>query len=140
MGGILSGADLATMSKKAVVFALANPMPEVSPQERTENVAVMATGSSKYANQINNALAFPGIFRGAMEAGVKEITEDMCIAAARAIADLIGKDQLDADYIIPTVLEPVSKSDNTSRVALAVASAIKKYAAEHGLARRSVKL
>ncbi len=100
----------------------------------------MATGSSKYANQINNALAFPGIFRGAMEAGVKEITEDMCIAAARAIADLIGKDQLDADYIIPTVLEPVSKSDNTSRVALAVASSIKKYAAEHGLARRSVKL
>lgn len=140
VGGILSGADLATMSKKAVVFALANPMPEVSPQERTENVAVMATGSSKYANQINNALAFPGIFRGAMEAGVKEITEDMCIAAARAIADLIGKDQLDADYIIPTVLEPVSKSDNTSRVALAVASSIKKYAAEHGLARRSVKL
>jgi malate dehydrogenase (oxaloacetate-decarboxylating) len=140
VGGILSGADLATMSKKAVVFALANPMPEVAPSERTANVAVMATGSSKYANQINNALAFPGIFRGALEAGVREISEEMCIEAARAIANLIGKDQLDADYIIPTVLEPVSKADKTSRVAVAVADAIKKYAAEHGLARRNIKL
>lgn len=139
VGGILKGEDLATMSKKAVVFALANPMPEVNPQERTPNVAVMATGSSKYVNQINNALAFPGIFRGALEAGLKQITDEMCIEASRAIAALITKEQLDSDYIIPTVLEPVSKTDSTSRVALAVANAIKKYAAEHGLARRNIK-
>ena len=139
VGGILKGEDLATMSKKAIVFALANPMPEVNPQERTPNVAVMATGSSKYVNQINNALAFPGIFRGALEAGLKQITDEMCIEASRAIAALITKEQLDSDYIIPTVLEPVSKTDSTSRVALAVANAIKKYAAEHGLARRNIK-
>ena len=139
VGGILNSADLATMSQKAIVFALANPDPEVDPAERTPNIAVMATGSSRYLNQINNALAFPGIFRGAIEAGVQSITDEMCIEAAKAIAALISKDQLDADYIIPTVLEPVSKSDKRSRVALAVASAVTKFAAEKGLARRNVK-
>jgi malate dehydrogenase (oxaloacetate-decarboxylating) len=140
VGGLLSGEDLKVMNKKAIIFALANPKAlKLHPEEVPANVAVMATGSSKYPNQINNALAFPGIFRGALEARMPQISEEMCIEAAKAIAALISKDQLDADYIIPTVLEPVSKSDKRSRVALAVASAVTKFAAEKGLARRNVK-
>ena len=136
VGGLLKGDDLKVMNKKAIVFALANPVAEVAPEDVPENVAVMATGSSKYPNQINNALAFPGIFRGAIEEQVKDITEEMCIEAARAIAAMVGKDQLDRDYIIPGVMEPVSKTDQTSRVAYAVTEAVRKVAIATGASRR----
>ena len=131
VGGLLSGEDLKVMNKKAIIFALANPKAEVTPEEVPANVAVMATGSSKYPNQINNALAFPGIFRGALEARIPQISEEMCIAAARALAGLIKPKELDPDYIIPTVFD--------SRVAKAVADAVKQIATENGTAKRALR-
>jgi len=131
IGGLLSGSDVAVMNKKAIVFALANPKAEIAPEEVPANVAVMATGSSKYPNQINNALAFPGIFRGALEARVAQISEEMCLAAARALAGLIQAKELDHDYIIPTVFD--------SRVAKAVAEAVKTIATKTGTARRALR-
>lgn len=131
VGDILTGDDLKCMNKKAIVFALANPRAEVPPETVPANVAVLATGSSRYPNQVNNALAFPGIFKGALEARVNQITEEMCIEAARAIAGLIKTRELAADYIIPTVFD--------SRVATTVAEAVKSTAAKSGLNRRALK-
>jgi malate dehydrogenase (oxaloacetate-decarboxylating) len=131
VGGILQGSDLTCMNKKAVIFALANPRAEVAPEDVPDNVAVIATGSSKYSNQINNALAFPGIFRGALDARVPQVTDEMCIAAARAIAGLIQAKELDPDYIIPTVFD--------SRVAKAVAEAVKTIALKNGTAKRALR-
>jgi malate dehydrogenase (oxaloacetate-decarboxylating) len=87
-----------------VVFALANPDPEVDPVAASRHAAVVATGRSDYANQINNVLAFPGVFRGAIDAGATSITEQMKLAAATAIADVVG-DELRADYIVPSPLD-----------------------------------
>ena len=101
--GIIDAQDLQKMNTDPFVFAMANPNPEVKPEEAAPYVRVMATGRSDYPNQINNVLAFPGIFRGALDARATAITEDMKLAAARGIASVVGDDELDEDYIIPSV-------------------------------------
>ncbi|ALD64912.1 NAD(P)-dependent malic enzyme [Arthrobacter sp. AG1021] len=106
---------LAKMNKDAIIFALSNPTPEVMPDVAAKYAAVVATGRSDFPNQINNVLAFPGIFRGALDSGAKKITEEMKVAAAHAIAELTG-DDLAADYIIPSALD--------DRVMPAVAAAV----------------
>ena len=103
---ILDPEDIATMAEDAIVFALANPVPEVDPAGAREHAAVVATGRSDEPNQINNVLAFPGIFRGALDAGARHITEAMEVAAARAIASVVDDEELSANYIIPSVFNP----------------------------------
>jgi len=114
---LFEASELARMNDDAIVFALANPDPEVDPTGAAEHAAVVATGRSDYPNQINNVLAFPGIFRGALDARARNITEEMKVAAARAIADVVGADELHPSYIIPSVF-------NTD-VAPAVADAVR---------------
>ncbi|MDA0637672.1 NAD-dependent malic enzyme [Nonomuraea sp. MCN248] len=118
--GILSGEDIATMAPGAVVFALANPEPEVSPDEAREHCAVVATGRSDYPNQINNVLAFPGVFRGLLDAQATEVTEEMLLAAAGALAAVVTAEELGPNYIIPSVFHP--------DVAGAVAAAVRESA------------
>lgn len=103
--GLLDAADLQTMAKDPIVFAMSNPVPEIMPEEAAPHVAVMATGRSDYPNQINNVLCFPGIFRGALDCRARSITEGMKMAAARAIADCISPAELCAEYIIPGVFD-----------------------------------
>ena len=117
--GAVTRAGVARMAKDAIVFAMANPTPEVSPEEIDDLVTVIATGRSDYPNQINNVLAFPGIFRGALDARATDITEDMKIAAAEAIAGAIPPEELSADYIVPSVFN----RDVAPRVAAAVDAA-----------------
>jgi malate dehydrogenase (oxaloacetate-decarboxylating) len=117
--GILSGDDIAAMAPNSVVFALANPDPEVDPDAAAEYAAVVATGRSDYPNQINNVLAFPGVFRGLLDAQSRLITDDMLVAAARALADVVSPDEIGPHYIIPSVFHP----DVTSAVAAAVRDA-----------------
>ncbi len=100
---ILTGADVAAMRPDAIVFALANPDPEVDPDEAGEHAAVVATGRSDYPNQINNVLAFPGVFRGLLDAQSRTVTEDMLLAAARALAGVVSPAELGPQYIIPSV-------------------------------------
>ena len=115
------------MNKDAIVFACANPTPEIFPDDaKAGGAAVISTGRSDYPNQINNVLAFPGIFRGALDARASDINDAMKIAAAHALADLVG-DDLSADYIIPAAFDP--------RVANAVAAAVKQAAYDSGVAR-----
>ena len=101
--GIISAKDLERMNPDPFVFAMANPNPEVRPEEAAPYVRVMATGRSDYPNQINNVLAFPGVFRGALDVRATAITEEMKLAAARGIASVVEDDELDEDYIIPSV-------------------------------------
>ena len=116
-----------TMNRDAIVFACANPTPEIFPDDaKAGGAAVVSTGRSDYPNQINNVLAFPGIFRGALDARASDINDAMKIAAAHALADLVG-DDLSADYIIPAPFDP--------RVADAVAAAVKQAAYDSGVAR-----
>ena len=103
---VLSGSDVATMAERAIVFALANPEPEIDPAEAAEHAAVVATGRSDFPNQINNVLAFPGVFRGLLDAQSSEITETMLLAAARALAGVVSDDELNAAYITPSVFNP----------------------------------
>ena len=117
---ILTEADIASMAPKAIVFALANPDPEIDPVIAARHAAVVATGRSDYPNQINNVLAFPGIFRGLLDAGSSKITNEMLIAAARAISDCVAPEQLNASYIVPSVFDP--------HVAKAVADAVEHVA------------
>ena len=91
------------MADRAIVFAMANPVPEVMPEEIESDVEVIATGRSDYPNQINNVLAFPGVFRGALDVRASEITKEMEVAAAHAIASVVKPDELEADYIVPSV-------------------------------------
>ncbi|ANZ36619.1 malate dehydrogenase [Lentzea guizhouensis] len=117
----LFGADqVATMAEDAIVFALANPDPEIDPMEAQQHAAVVATGRSDFPNQINNVLAFPGVFRGLLDAHARTITDAMLLAAAQAIADVVDGDRLNASFIVPSVF------DNT--VAPAVAEAVRKAA------------
>jgi malate dehydrogenase (oxaloacetate-decarboxylating) len=103
--GTIAGAHIETMAKDAIVFALANPIPEIMPEDaRRAGARVIATGRSDFPNQINNSLAFPGIFRGALDNGVNEITDDMKLEAAKKIASLIKKPT--ADAVIPSVMTP----------------------------------
>jgi malate dehydrogenase (oxaloacetate-decarboxylating) len=127
--GAIEPSDLAKMNKDAIVFAMANPTPEVMPEEAAPYVRIMATGRSDYPNQINNVLCFPGIFRGALDCGATDINEAMKLAAASAIAETITPEELTEDYIIPGVFD--------KRVATAVAAAVVKAAIETGVARKT---
>ena len=102
-GNILEPSDIAKMAPGAIVFALANPTPEVDPIAAAQYASIVATGRSDYPNQINNVLAFPGLFRGLLDAKVKEITTEVLRVAANAIADVISPDELSPNYIIPGV-------------------------------------
>jgi malate dehydrogenase (oxaloacetate-decarboxylating) len=128
--GAISTAGVRRMAPDAIVFALANPNPEVVPEEIEGHAAVVATGRSDYPNQINNVLAFPGVFRGALDVRARTIDPEMELAAARAVAAAISDDELSADYVIPSVF-------NRS-VAPAVAAAVAEAAQTTGAARRSV--
>jgi malate dehydrogenase (oxaloacetate-decarboxylating) len=128
--GAVSPEAVRTMAERAIVFAMANPTPEVRPEEVRGDVAIMATGRSDYPNQINNVLAFPGVFRGALDARASTIDEGMKLAAAEAIARVIPNDQLDPDYIVPSVFN--------RDVAPCVAQAVWRAAAASGVARRPV--
>jgi malate dehydrogenase (oxaloacetate-decarboxylating) len=116
---ILTGDDVAAMAADAIVFALANPVPEVNPDAAGEHATVVATGRSDYPNQINNVLAFPGVFRGLLDAQSRAITDDMLVAAARALAGVVSPAELGPHYIIPSVFHP----DVTPAVAAAVRDA-----------------
>jgi malate dehydrogenase (oxaloacetate-decarboxylating) len=115
---------LARMNRDAMVFAMANPTPEVSPEEAAPYARIVATGRSDYPNQINNVLCFPGIFRGALDSRAPEITEPMKMAAAGAIAEIISEEELREDYVIPSVFN--------RDVADAVAEAVEHEARESG--------
>ncbi len=127
--GLIEAESLGAMADDAIVFAMANPTPEVMPEDADPYVRIMATGRSDYPNQINNVLAFPGIFRGALDAGAPRITEEMKLAAAQGIAACVDDDDLNEDYIIPSVFN--------RDVAPTVAQAVVKEAKEAGLARVS---
>jgi malate dehydrogenase (oxaloacetate-decarboxylating) len=127
--GLIAPADLERMNDDAVVFAMANPTPEVMPEDAEPYVRIMATGRSDYPNQINNVLAFPGIFRGALDAGAPRISEEMKLAAAQGIADVVAEEDLSEDYIIPSVFD--------RDVAPAVAKAVVEEARRDGIARVS---
>jgi malate dehydrogenase (oxaloacetate-decarboxylating) len=127
--GLIHAEDLKRMNHDAIVFAMANPTPEVMPEEAEPYVRIMATGRSDYPNQINNVLAFPGVFRGALDAGAPRITEEMKIAAAQAIADVVSEEDLSENYIIPSVFD--------RDVAPAVATAVVEEARRDGIARVS---
>jgi malate dehydrogenase (oxaloacetate-decarboxylating) len=103
---ILTGDDIATMGEDAIVFALANPVPEVDPADARHHAAVVATGRSDHPNQINNVLAFPGVFRGLLDASARGIDNGILVAAAMAVASAVSDEQLNADYIIPSVFHP----------------------------------
>jgi len=103
---VLTEADIASMSEKSIVFALANPDPEIDPVIARKYASVVATGRSDQPNQINNVLAFPGIFRGLLDAQANQITDELLIAAANAIADCVSASQLNASFIVPSVLDP----------------------------------
>ncbi len=126
--GVLTAEMVSTMAADAIVFAMANPVPEIMPEQAAEGGArVIATGRSDYPNQINNVLVFPGIFRGALDARATDITEEMKVAAARAIARIVSPEELREDYIIPGAFD--------QRVAPAVAQAVMRCAQEQGIAR-----
>ena len=127
--GAISVEAVATMADDAIVFAMANPTPEVPPEALEGRVAVVATGRSDYPNQINNVLAFPGVFRGALDVRASEITEEMKVAAGEAIAAVISDDQLSPEYVIPSVFN--------RDVAQVVAAAVARAAEEGGVARRA---
>jgi malate dehydrogenase (oxaloacetate-decarboxylating) len=128
--GTFSVDQLRSMAADPVVFAMANPVPEIMPELAAPYVRVMATGRSDYPNQINNVLAFPGVFRGALDCRAVQISEGMKVAAAQAIADCISDDELHEDYIIPSVFN--------RNVATAVAATVARVAKEEGLARREL--
>jgi malate dehydrogenase (oxaloacetate-decarboxylating) len=119
---LLHRADVQKMRAKPILFAMSNPVPEIMPEEVEGLVGVMATGRSDYPNQINNVLAFPGIFKGALSAGATDINEPMKQAAAKAIAEIVTPKELSADYIIPSVFN----AEVCVRVAAAVAEAARK--------------
>lgn len=119
---ILDANDIATMASGSIVFALANPNPEIEPSEAAKFASVVATGRSDFPNQINNVLAFPGFFRGLLDAGAHKITEKMLLAAANALANCVESSELNASYIVPSVFHP----DVASKVADAVRKAARK--------------
>lgn len=127
--GVITPDDLKSMAKDPIVFAMANPVPEIMPEDAEGLVAVMATGRSDYPNQINNVLCFPGIFRGALNCRASRINEAMKLAAANAIAGIIGPDELHPDYIIPSVFD--------RRVGESVAAHVEEAAYASGVARRA---
>lgn len=130
-GGIVSKEMVASMAENAVVMAMANPVPEIMPEEALEGgAAIVCTGRSDYPNQVNNVLAFPGIFRGALDVRARDITEEMKLAAAYAIAGLVSDDELKKDYILPLAFD--------KRIAPAVSKAVGKAAIDGNIARIGV--
>jgi malate dehydrogenase (oxaloacetate-decarboxylating) len=127
--GLIEPESLGRMARDPIVFAMANPTPEVMPEEAEPFVRIMATGRSDYPNQINNVLCFPGVFRGALDAGAPRITEEMKLAAARGIAEVVTDDDLSEDYVIPSVFN--------RDVAPTVARAVVEEAKRAGIARFS---
>ncbi|MDO8580506.1 MAG: NAD-dependent malic enzyme [Candidatus Omnitrophota bacterium] len=127
-GNLLTPEDLKRMSQDKIVFAMANPDPEVNPHEAFKICRVFATGRSDFPNQINNALAFPGIFRGALNVRAREINEEMKLAASDALANLVSQSQLNEEYIIPSIFD--------KRVVLAVATAVQEAAYKTKVARK----
>lgn len=125
--GLLTAADLRTMASHPIVFAMANPEPEIRPEEADGLAAVMATGRSDFPNQINNVLAFPGVFRGALDAGATRITEKMNAAAATAVAATVDEEDLDRNYVVPSVFD--------RRVAPRVAAEVAAAAIAEGVIR-----
>jgi malate dehydrogenase (oxaloacetate-decarboxylating) len=125
--GTINAEDLKKMNRDGIVFAMANPTPEIMPEEAAPYVRIVATGRSDYPNQINNVLCFPGIFRGALDCRAREINEEMKMAAAMAIANAISEDELTEDYIIPGVFD--------QSVAKSVAKAVTEAARASGVAR-----
>jgi malate dehydrogenase (oxaloacetate-decarboxylating) len=130
-GNVLTVADVKRMAPDSVVFALANPDPEIDPDEAASHARIVATGRSDYPNQINNVLCFPGLFRGMLDVRALHVTSSMKLAAAHALASVIPKDELHGDYIIPSVFD--------RRVAPAVAEAVSTAAVQSGVARRKQK-
>lgn len=126
--GVLGIDAVKVMAEKPIVFAMANPTPEIMPEDAAPYVAVMATGRSDYPNQINNVLCFPGIFRGALACRARAINEEMKLAAAHAIAAIISDNELHPEYIVPSVFD--------KRVAEAVAHAVEEAAYQTHVARR----
>ena len=127
--GALTKEMVSTMAKDAIIFACANPTPEIFPEEaKAGGAAVVATGRSDFPNQVNNVLAFPGIFRGALDVLASDINDEMKIAAAYALADLVTADELCADYVLPAAFDP--------RVGPAVAKAVAQAARDSGVARK----
>lgn len=126
--GLLTQDMVRSMNKDSIIFACANPVPEILPDEaKAAGAAVVSTGRSDYPNQVNNVLAFPGIFRGALDARARDINEEMKLAAAEAIASLVRDDELSADYILPLAFDP--------RVRETVAAAVYRAARDSGVAR-----
>lgn len=128
VAGALSRENAAKMAEEAIIFALANPDPEILPEDAPENVKVMATGRSDYPNQINNVLCFPGLFRGLLDVRARDINEEIKIAAAEAIANVISDDEVHPDYIIPSVFD--------RRVSTAVSEQVARVAIATGVARK----
>jgi malate dehydrogenase (oxaloacetate-decarboxylating) len=128
--GILTPENIRTMGRDPIIFAMANPTPEIMPDAAAPVAAVVATGRSDFPNQVNNLLAFPGIFRGALDVRASRITERMKIAAAYAIAGIVTEEERSAEYIIPSVFDP--------RVVDVVAKAVAAAAVDEGVARRSL--
>ena len=126
--GTLTKEMVQTMAKDAIIFACANPVPEIFPDEaKAGGAAVVSTGRSDFPNQVNNVLAFPGIFRGALDVRASDINDAMKVAAAQAIAGLVSDEELNADYILPAAFDP--------RVKDAVAQAVAQAARDSGVAR-----
>ncbi len=131
VAGALTGEMIQTMNEDPIIFAMANPTPEIMPEEaKKAGAKVIGTGRSDFPNQVNNVLAFPGIFRGALDVRATHINEKMKVAAVEAIASLVSEEELSADYVIPAPFDP--------RVAPEVAAAVAKAAMETGVARLKV--
>ncbi|HEY6216067.1 MAG TPA: malic enzyme-like NAD(P)-binding protein [Pyrinomonadaceae bacterium] len=130
--GVIDAEDVKAMAEKPIVFAMANPVPEIMPEDAAPYVAVMATGRSDYPNQINNVLSFPGIFKGALGCRAARINEEMKLAAANAIASIISDTELHPEYIVPSVFD--------KRVAEAVAREVEAAAYQTGVARRKTEM
>jgi malate dehydrogenase (oxaloacetate-decarboxylating) len=126
--GILAVRDLKRMARDPIVFAMANPTPEIQPEEAERHVRVMATGRSDYPNQINNVLCFPGFFRGLLDSRARTVNDEMKLAAARALAGAVARSELSAEYISPSVFNKA--------VAPAVAEGVARAAHQRGGARR----
>ena len=129
--GVVSLKDIQTMNKDAIVFAMANPTPEIMPEEAGPHVRVMATGRSDYPNQINNSCCFPGFFRGMLDVRAKSVNDEMKLAAAHALAGIVGDSEISEEYITPSMFDP--------RVVPTVAAAVADAAVRTGVARKAVR-
>ena len=129
--GVVSLKDVQTMGRDPIVFAMANPTPEIMPEEAGPHVRVMATGRSDYPNQINNSCCFPGFFRGMLDVRARHVNDEMKLAAAHALAGIVGDDEIGEEYITPSMFDP--------RVVPTVAAAVAEAAVRTGVARKALR-